>query len=156
MGRKIEDDYSSSEEKAVSYKFGYGDDGISYDTTKLTQNLEDGRVERIQEGNVDGILAHLTSSDDYSVVFDEATGDVYSGRKYDGVVRRQYDPDNGVIVPVTEIAYECDLLYKGAKPVENHVEGADTFDNSTEFMTAGCVPEKYSFPTQLFHGAWRL
>lgn len=139
---KIEDDYSSSEEKAVSYKFGYGDDGISYDTTKLTQNMEDGRVERIQEGNVDGILAHFSSSEDYSVVFDEATGDVYSGRKYDGVVRRQYNPNNGVIVPVTEIAYECDLLYKGAKPVENHVEGADTFDNSTEFMTAGCVPEK--------------
>ena len=140
--QKVSDDFSSEEESAMSYKFGFGDDGDSSDSTKLTQNLNDGSIEAIQEGNVEGILAHFTSKEDYTVVFDESTGDVYSGRKYDGVVRRYYNSSNGAIIPVTETAYECDVIYKGAQPVENKVDADDTFNNSSDFLIAGCVPEK--------------
>jgi len=152
--QKVGDDFSSEEESAMSYKFGFGDDGDSSDSAKLTQNLNDGSIEAIQEGNVDGILAHFTSEDEYTVVFDESTGDVYSGRKYDGVVRRYYNSSNGAITPVTETAYECDVLYKGAQPVENKLDVDDSFDNSSDFLTARCVPEKIfysdtSFPRRM-------
>ena len=49
---------------------------------------------------------------------------------------------NGKIVPITEPAYECDVLYQGSKPVENKIDGADVFDNSTDFLVAPCSPEK--------------
>ena len=139
--QKVSDDFSAEEESAMSYKFGFGDKSDTLDSTKLTQNIADGSVEKIQEGDVDGILNHFTDGD-YKVVFDEATGDVYSGRKYDGVVRRRYDTSTGAIIPVTETAYECDVLYEGAKPVENNVDDTDPFDNSVDFLTARCVPEK--------------
>lgn len=138
---KVSDDFSSEEEPAMTYKFGFGDNDASSESSKLTQNINDGSIEKIQEGNVDGILNHFTSKDDYSVVFDESTGDVYSGRQYDGVIRREYGA-NGKIVPITEPAYECDVLYQGSKPVENKIDGADVFDNSTDFLVAPCSPEK--------------
>ncbi len=148
--QKVSDDFSAEEEPAMSYKFGFGDKSDTLDSEKLTQNIADGAVEKIQEGNVDGILSHFTD-DDYKVVFDEATGDVYSGRKYDGVVRRYFDSTAaGVIKQVTETAYECDILYEGAKPVENNVDDADTFDNSADFLTAPCVPEKIFYSDTTF------
>lgn len=152
---KISDDFSSEEEAAMSYKFGFSDNGNSADSDKLAKNIEDGSIEKIQEGDVDGILDHFTSEEDYKVVFDETTGDVYSGRKYTGIIRRYYDSSKGgAIVPVVTTCYECDVLYQGAKPVENKIDDADTFDNSSDFIVPYCTPEKIimsdrSFPRRM-------
>lgn len=94
----------------------------------------------IKYGDAQGILDLFTSEDDYKVVFDEGSGNVYSGRRYPAVVRRYYDGSE--IVPVVTTCYECDVLYQGAKPVENKIDDADTFDNSTAFIAPYCTPEK--------------
>lgn len=148
---KISDDFSSEEEAAMSYKFGFSDSGNSTDSDKLAKNIEDGSIEKIQEGDVDGILDHFTSEEDYKVVFDETTGDVYSGRKYTGIIRRYYDSSKGgAIVPVVTTCYECDVLYQGAKPVENKIDDADTFDNSSDFIVPYCTPEKIIMSDRTF------
>ena len=139
---RVCDDFSSEEEAALSYKFGFSDDDSSSDSSEMENNIENGTVEQIEEGNIQGILNHFTSKDDYSVVFDKSTGDVYSGRQYDGVVKKWYSSTGGGVTVDTETAYECDVLYQGSKPVENKVDDADDYDNSTDFLIPKCSPEK--------------
>ena len=152
---KISDNFSSEVEEAMSYKFGFGDNGDTTDSEKLAKGLKDGSIVKIQDGDAKGILDLFTSEDDYKVVFNEGLGNVYSGRQYTGVVRRYYDSSkNGAIVPVVTTCYECDVLYQGAKPVENKIDDADTFDNSSAFIVPYCTPEKIiksddSFPIRM-------
>lgn len=138
---RISDDFSSEEEAAMSYKFGFSDDDSS-ESGDMEKNLENGSIEQIEEGDLKGILKHFTSKEDYSVVFEKSTGDVYSGRKYDGVVKKRYTSTGGGVTVDTETAYECDVLFQGAKPIENKIDDADDYDNSTDFILPKCSPEK--------------
>lgn len=138
---KISDGFSSEEEAAMSYKFGFYSDSTS-DSDELEKNIENGGVELIQEGNLKGILEHFTSKENYYVVLEGSTGDVYSGRQYDGIVKKRYSSTEGGVTVDTETAYECDVLFQGAKPIENKVNDADVYDNSTVFLLPKCSPEK--------------
>lgn len=138
---KISDGFSSEEEAAMSYKFGFYSDSTS-DSDELEKNIENGGVELIQEGNLKGILEHFTSKENYYVVLEGSTGDVYSGRQYDGIVKKRYSSTGGGVTVDTETAYECDVLFQGAKPIENKVNDADVYDNSTVFLLPKCSPEK--------------
>ncbi len=139
---KVSSDFSAEVEEAMSYRFGYASED-SEALESLEKKIEDGTVETMKEGDISGILGHFTSAEDYTTVFDTATGDVYSGRKYDAVVNKYYETYQGKQYErqTTETAYECDVILQGAKELANEIEDADEVDNSSDFYLAKCVPE---------------
>lgn len=139
---KVSADFDAEVEEARSYRFGYASENSDTAET-LEKKIADGTVETMQEGNISGILDHFTSAEDYTTVYDTVTGDVYSGRKYDAVVKKYYETYQGKEYErqTTETGYECDVILQGAKELANEVDGADEVDNSSDFYLARCAPE---------------
>lgn len=142
---KISDEFTSEEEAAMSYKFGFADDESGMSSTELEKALKNGSVEESEAGlnYIPNFLKQFTTKDEYTVMYDKTTGDVYSGKQYTAIIRKYYNTGDGSILLDTDTAYECDVVFQDSKPIESLVDGEETdvFDNSSDFYLARCAPE---------------
>lgn len=142
---KISDEFASEEEAAMSYKFGFADDESGMSSTELEKALKNGSVEESEAGlnYIPNFLKQFTTKDEYTVMYDKTTGDVYSGKQYTAIIRKYYNTGDGSILLDTDTAYECDVVFQDSKPIESLVDGEETdvFDNSSDFYLARCAPE---------------
>ncbi len=133
---KIADSFSSEEEAAQKYKFGYADEGGSYNIDNLSKDIDSGEIIELEgEFAPSAILENFTSEDDYQCIYCTTTGDIYSGKKYTAYF----------VLADTRVGYESDVIFQGAKPIENEIadgDDAEEYDNSCDFYIARCTPEK--------------
>lgn len=148
---KVSDKFSAGIQAAATYKFGYVSDSKSASMSELGPRSTH-YVEAGAEGTFNPaiILNALATTGLYSVVWDQTTGDLFSGRSYAFGSDASEKP-SGYSAPNV---FDCDVLYHNAKPVALEVEDEDseTFDNSCVFELVRCVPEKI-FPNS-GSGAW--
>ncbi len=138
---KVSDDFSCEVTEASSYKFGYGTEDENQSRPSVNSRSCH-FVKAGSENNFDPsvILSAISDSGLYSLIWDETTGDLYSGRSY-LFGKDAADVPAGYSAPRV---FDCDVVYQNAKAISSEVEDEDSssFDNTCDFELVKCVPEK--------------
>ncbi|HBH09062.1 MAG TPA: hypothetical protein DDX40_06655 [Rikenellaceae bacterium] len=154
---KISDDFSSEIEPASKYKFGYQeDDSGNYNMENLEKDLANGEVTSFADLFISSILDKF--NENYTVIFVENTGDLYSGRRYTAKigshVEKYYEEvtegESTELVEKERVVddygtfYDSDVIYQGSKTKEFSIkeEDADDFDCISDFSAVRCTPER--------------
>lgn len=141
---KVNDDFASEEEPSLSYSFGYEKEESNLDGNTLQESLQKGAVVEISDARgIDDVLGCFDEEKEYKAVFCKQSGDVYSGRKYKAYISQLGQEDNVVTKPLSDAAYECDVLYTSGSSSKNEPDNdSDEFNNKSDFILVRCSPEK--------------
>ena len=141
---KINDDFATEEEPSQSYSFGYEEEESNLDGNTLQESIQNGTIAEISDARgIEDILDCFDDKEEYKTVFCKQSGDIYSGRKYTAYITQLGQEDYVNMVPLSDAAYECDVLYtSGAISKHEPDNDSDEFSNKSDFTLVRCSPEK--------------
>lgn len=122
---KISDQFVLCSEDAKYYKFGYSDD----DNGTSDSSAIDGRNTITKKNTLKEMPSAFTSSE-YTAIMCGETGDIFSGKRYEGPLSSDQSQDTVLM----------DSVYHNAVAVAHGNQEDQEFDSSSDFKLVKCLP----------------